>query len=275
MLTLLVGYLALKLIVTPLLVAAASFAGRRWGPAVSGWLVALPLTSGPIVFFLSLSQGEEFAAAVAGATLIGAISQAAFCLGYSGAALRRPSPIALLIASLAFFAATLLLQQIPLSAILSFLLVVLSLAIAIRLMPRFLIASAAPVDRRPPPLWDIPVRVIVTTAFVLLLTAGAPALGAKLTGLLAPFPLYGAILAVFAHHQHGAESAVQVLRGLLFGLFSFAGFFLALALLLCRVEIIWSFAAAIVVALAIQAGTLWALRRQRRTSSEEALFGKG
>ena len=72
--------LALKLVLTPALIALASLAGRRWGPAVSGWLVGLPLTSGPVTFFLALNQGLAFAAAAAVGTLAGTISQAAFCL---------------------------------------------------------------------------------------------------------------------------------------------------------------------------------------------------
>ena len=45
------------------------------------------------------------------------------------------------------------------------------------------------------------------------------------TGLLATYPLYGAILSGFAHHLEGPGPAVRVLRGLLLGLFAFAGFF--------------------------------------------------
>jgi hypothetical protein len=40
--------LLLKLIVAPLLIGAASLAGRRWGETVSGWFIGLPLTSGPV-----------------------------------------------------------------------------------------------------------------------------------------------------------------------------------------------------------------------------------
>ncbi len=99
------------------------------------------------------------------------------------------------------------------------------------------------------------------TAFVLLLTGVAPTLGPQLTGLLAPFPLYAAILAVFAHHLHGPAAAISVLRGLLLGLFAFAGFFLALAALIERAGVGTAFAAAIALTLALQAGALWALRR--------------
>lgn len=263
--------LTLKLIVTPLLVAIASLAGRRWGPAVSGWLVALPLTSGPIVFFLCLSLGEQFAATVALATLAGAVSQAAFCLSYSWLALRWKWPYTLLASCLAFFSATLLLQRLVLPIVPMFLFVVLCLALALRLMPRI---RAMALVRRRPPVWDIPTRSVLTTLFVLVLTGSASALGPQLTGLLAPFPLYGTILAVFAHQQDGAKSAVQVLRGLLFGLFSFAGFFLTLALLLGHVGTGWAFGAAIAVALVCQAGMLWVLGWQTHIAQGEALLEK-
>jgi hypothetical protein len=55
----------------------------------------------------------------------------------------------------------------------------------------------------------------LATGAVLLLTTFATALGASPTGLLAPFPLYAAVL-----------------WGLLLGLFAFASFFLVLTELL-------------------------------------------
>ncbi|MCW5882788.1 MAG: hypothetical protein KIS91_17790 [Anaerolineae bacterium] len=248
--------LLIKLVVTPMLVGAASLAGRRWGPGVSGWLVALPLTSGPIVFFLALSHGAHFASSVAAATLVGAISQAAFCLAYSHTALRWRWPHALLFACLGFLVATLVLQSADLPLLARFLLVVLGLLVALRLMPPA--AAQTRKERVAPPRWDIPARMVVTTTFVVLLTASASALGASLTGLLAPFPLFATVLAVFAHRHQGPEPAVEVLRGLLYGLFSFAGFFLVLGMLLDDAHIAGAFGAAIAVALVIQGVTLWA-----------------
>jgi hypothetical protein len=52
-----------------------------------------------------------------------------------------------------------------------------------------------------------------------------------------------------------------VLRGLLLGLFAFAGFFFVLALLIEQSGLAPAFAAAVVTALALQAGALWAMRR--------------
>ena len=57
--------LALELILTPALIGLASLTGRKWGPAVSGWLVGLPLTSAPITLFLALEQGTTFASRAA------------------------------------------------------------------------------------------------------------------------------------------------------------------------------------------------------------------
>ncbi|HEY7350617.1 MAG TPA: hypothetical protein VH599_20070 [Ktedonobacterales bacterium] len=232
--------LVLKLILTPALIGAASLAGRRWGSTVSGWLVGLPLTSGPVAFFLALNHGAAFAAAAAVGTLTGTMSQAPFCLTYGWLARRSGWPLTLGIGYLAFAAATVALQNLAIPLVWLFLLVITALVLALCLMPRG--AESTPKAAPPPPRWDIPARMVVATAFVLLLTGLAPVLGARLTGLLAPFPLYASILAVFAHRLQGGASAVKVLRGLLFGLFAFAGFFLALALLIERVGIAPAFA---------------------------------
>jgi hypothetical protein len=37
-------------------------------------------------------------------------------------------------------------------------------------------------------------------------------------GLLSPFPVFAAVLAVFTHHGHGPSGATLTLNGLVFGL---------------------------------------------------------
>src|SRR4029077_20326398 len=48
--------LVLKVVATPLLILGARLASRRWGEIVGGWFVGLPLTSGPVCFFLALDH---------------------------------------------------------------------------------------------------------------------------------------------------------------------------------------------------------------------------
>ncbi len=160
---------------------------------------------------------------------------------------------------LIFATSTAALQSLNLPLAALFLTVILTLIVALCLMPK---RSEDPTSGgSEPPRWDIPARMVVVTAFVLLLTGIAPTLGPRLTGLLSPFPLYAAILTVFAHHLQGPAPAAGVLRGLLLGLFAFAGFFLVLAGLIERVGIAPAFTGAIMTAFAFQAGSLWFLRR--------------
>lgn len=251
------GALALKLVLTPLLVGAASLAGRRWGSAVGGWLIGIPFTSGPIAFFLALDPGGRFAQDAAAGIMAGAVSQAAFCLGYAWTAQRAGWPGALAGATSAFAASTVVLAAVALPVPASFVVIIVFIVVALFLMP------AAPVRGEEValyPRWDIPARMVVATAFVLALTEAAPALGARPAGLIAPFPLYASVLAAFAHRAQGHDAAVGVLRGLLLGLFAFASFFLAVATLLPR-GIGIAFASAVMAALAVQVVTLLAGRR--------------
>jgi hypothetical protein len=251
--------LPLKLTVTPLLILAASLASQRWGDAVAGWFVGLPLTSAPVCFFLALDQGVGFAAAAGLGSLAGAAAEAVFCLGYGSIARSHGWPLAIGIASLGFVLAALVLQ---LAALPLWSLVVVAgaaLAGALRLMPQPSAGGAASLAL---PAWDIPARMVVATALVLGLTALAPLVGPRMSGLLATYPVFAAVLAAFSQRGRGAAAAIQVLRGLMVGLFAFTGFFAVLASTLEQLGIAEAFAAATLVALCIQAGSLVAMRRR-------------
>jgi hypothetical protein len=88
----------------PMLILAASLAGRRWGPTVGGWLVGLPLTSAPVAFFLAIDQGLGFAKNAAAGSLAGTAAQAGFCLAYCATARYCRWPVALVAATAAFAA---------------------------------------------------------------------------------------------------------------------------------------------------------------------------
>lgn len=246
--------LVLKLVLTPGLIAGASLAGRHWGQAVGGWLVGLPLTSGPVALFLAVDHGAGFAAAAAIGSLAGAIAEAAFCLAY-GWSVTRGWPVALITACVAFGVVAAALQGLSPGLLVLAALVVVSLALALRGMP----GRSAVVAAAAPPRWDIPARMLVTTALVVALTELAPRLGPRLSGVLAAFPVYAAILTVFAHRA-GPAPAVQVLRGLLVGLLSFAGFFVALGGLIERLGVAGGFVVATAAALAIQAASFAVVR---------------
>lgn len=246
-----------KLILSPLLIGAVSLLGRRWGPAISGWLIGLPLTSGPVVLFLALDQGTAFAAASAQAIMPGIITVGIFCLTYSRLARRWGWLPTLLAGWLMVLGSTTVLSQVTVSALAGFVAVVVALSAILQLLPEtrgvLLVAT--------PPRWEIPLRMVVATTFVLAVTGLAQALGPHLSGLLAPFPIFATILSVFTHAGQGAAAAGKLLRGVVLGSFSFAGFFLVVATLLPSAGIGVTFLCASLVALAIQGGSLWLLRR--------------
>ena len=197
--------LALKLILTPLLIALATLAGRRWGPGVSGWLVGLPLTSGPISFILAWQQGRPFAAHAAVGTLGGLSSVCFFCLAYAliSAALSWPAASALALGVFLVSAALWNALSLPLLPTI----VILAAAIAgtFALMPR----RAAPDAALTQPKWDLPLRMVVATGFVLALTAASSALGPRLSGIISPLPIFGVILAAFTHRMAGTAPCTK------------------------------------------------------------------
>ena len=249
--------LVLKLILAPLIIGSASLAGRRWGPAVSGWIVGMPLTSGPVIFFLALSHGVAFAESSALGVLSGGISLVLYALAYAWLATRFRWQVAIVGSILIFSLTTLYLQTVVIPLYLVTPLVVVAILVGLKFMPRDELEMKASNTS----LWDIPVRILIGTSFILLLTGIAPYIGSRLTGLLTTIPLYVTILSIFAHRDHGFAAAVHVLRGLLYGLFAFIGFFLVLSLLIENTSLGVSFGLAILTALSVQGMSLLVLRK--------------
>ena len=257
----------LKLILAPVIIGGASLAGRRWGATVSGWLVGLPLTSGPVIFFLALNNGAPFAASAIAGTISGGFSLVAFCLVYAWLGTRFDWRAALAGSLLAYFGIVSLMQNIIISFAPLIIAVILTIVLGLLLMPKNNATHFKDVE---PGRWDILSRILIGTCFIVLLTEIAPLLGSRLTGLLATIPLYTAILTVFAHRLNGSPGANNVLRGLLLGLFGFAGFFLTLSLLLERAGITVGFLAATAAALIVQGFTFLIVRMEPRRKDPAA-----
>jgi hypothetical protein len=252
----------IKLTLLPVLIGLVSLAGRRWGPAITGWLVALPLTSGPVVLFLALEQGPAFAARAAQGTLLGIISLALFCLVYSILSRRAAWFPCVAVSWSVFFVLTLALDRITEPALLAFLAAAVTLAVVLWLLP----TDLTHIPPKAPPAWEIPMRMAAATAVVVTLTAAAHSLGPRLSGLLTPFPVAATILGGFTHHFEGAAAAVRLFRGLLAGLFGFAAFFLIVALTIESWGLAASFGVAALAIFAMHGASLWLLNRHSRSA---------
>jgi len=251
-----VPLLLLKLTLTPLIVGGASLAVRRWGPAVGGWIVSLPLTSGPVLFFLALDPGPGFARAATTGTLLGLGAICGFTLGYLAGSRRGPV-VAVASASAGFLTVAIAVQpflEVPFPVLA--VLVVAAIAGVQRLLP----ASTGTGTVIEHPSWDLPARVVVGTILVLGLTTIAPLLGPVTSGLVATFPVYVAVLAVFEHLRAGRAAALGVLRGLLTGLFGTVAFYVVIWALILPAGVAVAFTVAIAVTALVGAASLRIVR---------------
>jgi hypothetical protein len=217
--------LLLKLVLVPGLIALVTLAGRRFGPRIGGWLNALPLVAGPVLFFLALEQGDRFVAGAAEATLAGLAAVAAFALIYAWVAVARPWWVCVLVGWSAFALLTVALQAVDWTAASSLALALGAFGVAPFLLPPFPDAPAPAAA----PTWDLPLRMAASVVLVLAVTGLAAGLGPRLSGAITPFPIATTILLAFTHGQQGAPAAVGFLRAFLPAMWSFALFCFVLA----------------------------------------------
>lgn len=248
--------LAFKVIVAPLLLAAARIASRRWGEAIGGLLVGLPLTSGPIPVFLALEHGPAFAEQATSGSLAATAAQAGFCVVYCQLA-RYGWPTALAVACAAFAAAAALLDLSNLPSWELFVVAILAIGAALRLISKDPVQAA----RFALPWWDLPARMALISGLVVGVTLVAPYVGPSVSGVLASFPLMATILAAFAHRTTGPVAARQVMRGMVAGLLGFSAFFYVLSLTLTRASLPVAFGGALACALVVQAFAWQRLRQ--------------
>lgn len=220
--------LSLKLLMAPILIAAATLAGRRWGPAVSGWFISFPFISAPISLILAMQNGFDFAARAAAGTLGGQVCCCVFSAVYLLAAKKLPWWLSAPLAAGAFFGFAALWNTFPQPLLPAFGLLVAVILLLLVVIPR----NANPSHRGQSPWWDLPMRMITAILFVFVLTSAAGDLGPQMSGLLSSFPVMGIILASFTHAQQGSQAVHSLLRGSILGSFAIAAFYLTVGGLL-------------------------------------------
>jgi hypothetical protein len=219
----------LKLALTPVLMTGATLAIRLWGPTAGGWIVGLPLTSGPISLLLFLERGPQFAAHAAVSTLLGINGVTTCVVIYAHGARRWAWPATTAASLLAFALTTLIMRAVNVSPLQAFLGAAFYCILGLAALPRGGSVGSGTVSR-----WDLPARIGLSLAMVLTITGLAERLGPVLSGMLSTFPIFTLITAAFSHRELGGGSATLYARGLLSSLIGFSAFFLVVALLLDR-----------------------------------------
>jgi hypothetical protein len=239
--------LILKLIMTPLIIATATLVARRWGERIGGLMIGLPLTSGPVSIFFAVEQGRGFAANAAKGSILGLIPVAVFCTTYTWASKRLPWYFSSAF-GIAFYILTVWLVSFAVPG----------LGFEVILVPSILwiaLFILGKTDSMEPqitsPWWDLPIRMVISTTLLILITTGAGILGPKWGGLLSPFPIFTFVMATFSHSQGGPGAAWRLMRGVLLGLFSYTAFFVVVALLVQQTDLFIVYALATLAALVV------------------------
>jgi hypothetical protein len=242
-----VQVLLIKLLLTPVLMLAVSWAARRWGPGIGGLLAGLPLTSGPISIYLCAEQGPHFAASAAANSILSLMPVALFSVVYSRLAGRLPMATCAVASFGAFLLSLYFLPKSGFPFWPAWITGFLAISIGLILTPNKVPAEFQIYY----PKWDLPARVFTATAMVLIITPSASFLGPQWSGLLSPIPVLAWPLCAFVHHQQGSDGARAVLRGILEGAYGVLIFYTIVASGLVALPPILVYAAAIVASLAV------------------------
>ena len=252
---------ALKICLTPVLIAVATLIARRWGPSVGGWFVGLPLTSGPVLLFLALEQGPEFSALSAQGSLTGLFALTGFCLGYYKCARGKNWLRASLGGLVAYALIMKAVSMIPFALLpeIVLLLVVQQTAVFVVGKPPFCPSVSAS------PWWDLPLRMCLAVSIVLAITTFATALGPMWSGLLAPFPAFVLIMSTFSMAQHGSAAAHQFMHGIITTIPACIAFFGIVAACSTRYNMLVVFSLAAIMALVVNALALALIIRSQKS----------
>ncbi|HUA10966.1 MAG TPA: hypothetical protein VMA83_03095 [Solirubrobacteraceae bacterium] len=263
--------LAVKVLLAPAFVVAASLAARRYGPRIGGLIAGLPVVAGPILLVYALQHGDAFAAHASVGALLGLVSLIAFVVVYARLAPSGFWGHCALAGWGAFAVATLIFSQLRFSAGVALAIAGVAFVVGLTLAPK---PASEPPPAGPAPSWDLPLRALCALVLVLALTAAAGWLGPRWSGLLTPFPVIGTVLATFTHAQHGADVVRRMLRWLLAGYGAFALFCFTLAETLVPLGTAASFALALAIAVLVQGTLILAIARVHDGRLVEAPTGE-
>jgi hypothetical protein len=250
--------LLLKLILVPLIIAAATLVARRWGERVSGLMIGLPLTSGPVSVFFAIEQSPHYAANAAIGSILGLVPVALFCASYVQAARRFRWYWAASLSIAIYLAAVWLMSLFTPNLLVESLAVPFILVLAYFSLGRM--DSNDSILRSP--WWDLPLRMVVATSLLVAITTAAGSLGPTWGGLLSPFPIFTFVMVTFSHSQGGAGAAWRLMRGVLVGLLAYTAFFIVVSLLVERASAWVVYPLATLVALAVNGFSLGLLVRR-------------
>jgi hypothetical protein len=232
------------------LVAVSTIAAAHWGHVIGGVLSAFPLIVGPVLLVVAERHGTAFAAQTSAATLLGLIALSGFALVYARSARRLGWRSSLALAWLVAAALGTLAARVETGLLGGLVAAAGSLAVALWALP----ARRSPSTAVAAPCWELPLRMALTAAMIIGISAAAGRFGPAVAGALAALPTVASVLAVSTHQRHGVDAVLDLLRGMLGGMAAFVLFCALIGLLVEPAGVAAAFVVATAAAVLVQAG---------------------
>ncbi len=236
-----------RVVLAPAAVVLGTGAQRRFGDAVGGLVIGLPLASVPLLWLVAIQHGAPFATTMIGALLVGGVAEGAVMWVYAHLSAKFAPPLALLSALFAFALGAVLVDLFKLTAIVAGVLTALGFALAMRWWPAVSPAGTSSTGRSR--LWP---RVVLSAFLTIALASLAGRLGPVLSGLIDALPATSLMMAFFTHQEHGPGATSAFLYGVTRGSFSFLASMIVLAEMLRSGNLTLAFGVSLLVALVVQ-----------------------
>lgn len=239
--------LLLKLTIVPIFIAIITIVGKKWGSKIAGLLTAFPVVAGPIIIFIAIEQGHDFASLASISAVAATSCLLIFGTIYSHVCIHRHWSIAAASALLGWLIWSLMIATASPNLIEAFLISLGILIITPNLLPKI-----KPTNSPQTRLIDLPFRMLVAALLTYSVTTFASKLGVVWSGILAVFPVIGLVLSVFTHITLGPSHVALFYRGMANGLYSFMTFFTIFSILILNSSLWLSCTLSLLSAIMIQ-----------------------
>lgn len=252
--------LALKMVLTAIVVVVTSVVVERTGPFIGAMIAALPTAAGAAYVILAIEHPPEFIAssAVGSVTVSAAVS--IFSAVYIVLAQRRGMLLSLSVSLAIWFAAAALLRLVEWTPLTALLLNVVVFGITVPLSWRY--RESGPPRKFLRTRYDIPLRAIAAAVVVAIVTTASNRIGSFASGMFAVFPIILCSSIVILHPRVGGKATASMLAHAQIAFVGLSLGFLALHYTAVPLGSWWAFAVGVAICIA-WSGTLMLVRMRK------------
>jgi len=240
--------LALKMVLTAIVVVITSVAVERAGPFIGALIAALPTAAGAAYVILAIEHPPRFIAASAVGSLATSAAVSIFSAGYIVLAQRRGMMLSLGVALAIWFAVTAVFRLIDWTPLSAAVLNAVVFGITIPLSWRYRASGPPKKFLRTP--YDIPLRAIAAAVVVAVVTTASHRIGSFASGMFAVFPIVMCSSIVILHPRVGGKATASMLAHAQIALVGLSLGFLAVRYTAVPLGSWWAFAIGLSVCIA-------------------------